>query len=81
MNRVKTGTNRTEHRGFARQEGEDNETQVSDIRMVQVITIVHNTRRVGSGGSETRHMENRGVKQQRHMTAGFNQHSVSYSHL
>lgn len=50
MNRVKTGTNRTEHRGFARQEGEDNETQVSDIRMVQVITIVHNTGGLGVVG-------------------------------
>lgn len=33
----------TEHRGFAHQEGEDNEVQVFDIRMVQVISIVQNT--------------------------------------
>lgn len=47
MIQVKTGTNTTEHRGFAHQEGEDNEAQVLDIRIVQVITIIQNTRGLG----------------------------------
>lgn len=50
MNQVKTGTNTTEHRGFAHQEGEDNEAQVLDIRIVQVITIIQNTGGLGAAG-------------------------------